>query len=161
MAKDKKKQKDSSKAWSVLSLVAALGGATIARKSLTAAWQKSTGKNPPANPADPDVDLWEAVLWAAVSGTVVQLARMLATRRAANYYAKSTGHLPPGLQKDDQDRQGGQGAAQLSPPAPDDARRPPPSRGAAVGVPGAARRAVDQAQSRQMSFFSSASWLRC
>jgi hypothetical protein len=27
---------------------------------------------------------------------------MLATRKAANYYAKSTGHLPPGLGKDDQ-----------------------------------------------------------
>ena len=25
------------------------------------------------------------------------------TSRAANYYARSTGHLPPGLQKDDQD----------------------------------------------------------
>ncbi|MCW2818312.1 MAG: hypothetical protein JWR42_1099 [Marmoricola sp.] len=42
-------------------------------------------------------------MWATVSGTVVQLARMLATRRAAHYYARSTGHLPPGLQKDDQD----------------------------------------------------------
>ena len=104
MAKDKsKKSKDNSKVWSIFSLVAALLGATVARKSLTKAWQTATGKNPPANPADPDVDLWEAVLWAAASGTAVQLARMLATRKAANYYAKSTGHLPPGLQKDDQD----------------------------------------------------------
>ena len=107
MAKDKDTSdsgsKDSSKIWSIFSLLAALLGATVARKSLTTAWQKATGKNPPANPADPDVDLWEAVLWATVSGTAVQIARMLATRKAANYYAKSTGHLPPGLQKDDQD----------------------------------------------------------
>jgi len=109
MAKDKSKdekkdkKKDSSKAWTLLSLVAALFGATVARKTLTSSWRAATGKNPPANPADPDVDLWEAVLWAAVSGTAVQLARMLATRKAANYYAKSTGHLPPGLRKDDQD----------------------------------------------------------
>ena len=102
MAKDKSK-KDSSKVWSIFSLVAAILGATVARKGLTKAWQTATGKNPPANPADPDVDLWEAVLWAAVSGTVVQLARMLATRRAAHYYARSTGQLPPGLRKDDQD----------------------------------------------------------
>ena len=93
----------SSKIWTIFSLAAAILGATFARKTLTAAWQKATGNNPPANPADPDVNLWEAVMWAAISGTVVQLARMLATRRAANYYAKSTGHLPPGLQKDDQD----------------------------------------------------------
>ena len=103
MAKDKKKSQDSSKVWSIFSLVAALFGATVARKSLTKAWQGATGKNPPANPADPDVDLWEALLWAAVSGTAVQIARMLATRKAANYYAKSTGQLPPGLRKDDQD----------------------------------------------------------
>lgn len=105
MAKDKSKQesKDSSKTWSVFSLVAALLGATVARKALTKAWQTATGKNPPSNPADPDVDFMEAVLWATVSGTAVQIARMLATRRAANYYAKSTGHLPPGLGKDSQD----------------------------------------------------------
>jgi hypothetical protein len=42
-------------------------------------------------------------MWAAVSGTLIGVARMLATRRAANYYARSTGHLPPQLQKDDQD----------------------------------------------------------
>jgi hypothetical protein len=100
---DKSQAKDSSKTWSIFSLVAALLGATVARKGLTKAWQTATGKNPPSNPADPDVDFWEAVLWAAVSGTAVQMARMLATRRAANYYAKSTGHLPPGLGKDNQD----------------------------------------------------------
>ena len=46
----------------------------------------------------------EAVAWAAVSGALIGLARMFAARRAAGYYAKSTGHLPPGLQKgDDED----------------------------------------------------------
>ena len=91
-----------SKIWSVFSLGAALGAAALAKKGLNTSWKAATGKNPPANPADPDVDIWEAVIWAAVSGTLVALARMLATRKAASYYAKSTGHLPPGLQKDDQ-----------------------------------------------------------
>ena len=94
---------DSSKLWSVFSLVAALGAAAVAKKALNTSWRAATGKNPPANPADPDVDVWEAVAWATVSGTLIAVARMLATRKAANYYAKSTGHLPPGLQKDDQD----------------------------------------------------------
>ncbi len=94
---------DSSKVWSAFSLVAALGAAAMAKKGLNTTWKAATGKNPPANPADPDVDIWEAVTWAAVSGTLVALARMLATRKAATYYAKSTGHLPPGLQKDNQD----------------------------------------------------------
>ncbi len=93
-----------SKTWSVFSIAAALGAAAVAKKGLNTTWRAATGKNPPANPADPDVDLWEAVAWAAVSGTFVALARMLATRRAADYYARSTGHLPPGLQKDGQDK---------------------------------------------------------
>ena len=92
-----------SKVWSVFSLGAALGAAAVAKKTLNTGWRAATGKNPPANPADPDVNVWEAVAWASVSGTFVALARMLATRRAARYYEKSTGHLPPELQKDDPD----------------------------------------------------------
>jgi hypothetical protein len=89
--------KDSSKFWSAFSLVAALGAAAVAKKGLDTSWRAATGKQPPANPADPDVDVWEAVAWAAASGTFVALAKMLAQRRAANYYLRSTGHLPPGL----------------------------------------------------------------
>ncbi|GGD19526.1 DUF4235 domain-containing protein [Nocardioides daphniae] len=92
-----------SKLWTVFSLGAAVGAAAIAKKGLDQTWRAATGKNPPVNPADPDVDLWEAVAWAAVSGTAIALARMLATRKAATYYARSTGHLPPGLEKDGQD----------------------------------------------------------
>ena len=91
---------ESSKVWSVFSLAAALGAATVAKKTLNTTWQKTTGKTPPANPADPDVEVWEAVTWAVVSGAIIALARMLATRRAAGYYARSTGHLPPGLGPD-------------------------------------------------------------
>ncbi len=93
-------QQDSSKVWAVFSLVAALLAATVARKGLNATWKAATGKEPPANPADPEVDLAEALLWAAVSGTLVAVARMLATRRAADYYARSTGKLPPGVAGD-------------------------------------------------------------
>jgi hypothetical protein len=90
-------QQDSSKVWAVFSLVAALLAAAVARKGLNASWKAATGKEPPANPADPDVDLAEALLWATVSGTLVAVARMLAARRAADYYARSTGRLPPGV----------------------------------------------------------------
>jgi hypothetical protein len=96
-------QDSSSKFYSAFSLIAAIGAATVAKKGLNTTWRAATGKNPPANPADPDVSLGEAVMWAAVSGTLIGVARMLATRRAATYYAKSTGHLPPQLKKDGQD----------------------------------------------------------
>lgn len=92
-----------SKIWSVFSLGAAVGAAAVTKKTLNTTWRAATGKNPPANPADPDVAIWEAVLWATVSGSAIGIARMLASRRAASYYARSTGHLPPELQKDNQD----------------------------------------------------------
>jgi hypothetical protein len=91
-----------SKVWTVFSLAAALGAAALAKKTLNTSWRAATGKNPPANPADPDVDVWEAVVWAAFSGTFVALARMLAQRKAAGYYLKSKGELPPQLQKGDE-----------------------------------------------------------
>ena len=94
---------DSSKLYSAFSLVAALGAAALAKKGLNTSWRAATGKNPPENPADPDVSFGEAVLWASLTGAMVALARMLAQRRAARYYARTTGHLPPGLRAGDED----------------------------------------------------------
>jgi hypothetical protein len=91
---------DRSKLWTDFSLVSALAAAAGARKALNTSWKVATGKPPPANPASPDVDMREAIAWAAVSGTIIAIARMLATRRAAQYYARSTGHLPPGVAED-------------------------------------------------------------
>ena len=56
---------DSSRVWTVFSLVAALGAAALARKVLDTLLGAAAGKNPPENPADPDVSLGEAVMWAA------------------------------------------------------------------------------------------------
>ena len=93
---------DSSKVWSIFSLAAALGAAALTRKTLDKTWKAATGKKPPENPADPDINIWEAATWAAVTGAFVALARMAAQRKAASYYAKSTGHLPPELRRDGQ-----------------------------------------------------------
>ena len=93
----------SDRVWTAFSLVAGLGAAALTRKLLDQSWRAAAGKNPPENPADPDVSIGEAVMWAAISGTLIGVARMLASRRAAHYYAKSTGHLPPQLEKDGQD----------------------------------------------------------
>lgn len=97
------KESSSSRFYSAFSLAAAVGAAAVAKRGLNTSWRAATGKNPPANPADPDVGLAEALMWAAVSGTLIGIARMLAVRRAATYYVKSTGHLPPQLKRDRQD----------------------------------------------------------
>jgi hypothetical protein len=89
-----------SKIWTAFSLASALTAAAMAKKTLDKSWTLATGKKPPENPADPDVEIWEAVTWAVASGIAVGLAKMLAQRRAASYYARSTGHLPPELRKD-------------------------------------------------------------
>jgi hypothetical protein len=88
-----------SKMWSALALVSTLGATFAARKAMTTSWKVATGKEPPQNPADPDVSIGEAVAWAVVSGVAIGVARMLASRKAANYYRRSTGHLPPNLQE--------------------------------------------------------------
>jgi hypothetical protein len=87
-----------SKVWTVLGLAATVGATMAARKALAATWKLSTGKQPPSNPEHPDVSLKEAVTWAVVSGVAVGLARMFASRKAAEYYRRSTGHLPANLE---------------------------------------------------------------
>ena len=89
-----------SRLWTVFSLVSALAAAAVAKKALDTGWRAATGKHPPENPADPDVQMGEAIAWAVASGTFVALARMLAQRRAADYYRRSAGRLPPQLEKD-------------------------------------------------------------
>jgi len=86
-----------SKAWSALALLSTLGASMVARKAMTTSWKVATGKEPPQNPAHPDVSIAEAVAWASASGVAVGLARMFASRKAADYYRRSTGHLPPDL----------------------------------------------------------------
>ena len=93
----------SDRVWTAFSLVAGLGAAALTRKLLDQSWRAAAGKNPPENPADPDVGLGEAVVWSALTGAMVALARMVAQRRAASYYTRSTGHLPPGLRAGDKD----------------------------------------------------------
>jgi hypothetical protein len=87
-----------SKAYSLLGLAATVGATMVARKLMTTVWKLSTGKQPPSNPEHPDVSMGEAVAWAAASGVAVGLARMLASRKAADYYVRSTGHLPANLE---------------------------------------------------------------
>jgi Protein of unknown function (DUF4235) len=87
-----------SKVWTLFGLAATLGATMVARKAMAATWKVSTGKQPPSNPEHPDVSLAEAAAWAIVSGVAVGLARMLASRKAADYYRRSTGHLPANLQ---------------------------------------------------------------
>ena len=55
----------------------------IARKLITYAWTKATGKEPPTNPEDPGVALVEALGWSVLTGVTVAAVRLLAIRAVA------------------------------------------------------------------------------
>ena len=63
--------------------LAAMAAAFVMRKVITRVWTKTTGKEPPTHPEDPQVALGEALGWAILTGVGVEAARLLATRAAA------------------------------------------------------------------------------
>jgi hypothetical protein len=67
----------------VVSGLVAMVAAFLARKVVTYAWTKATGKEPPTHPEDPQVALAEALGWSMLTGVTVGAAKLLATRAAA------------------------------------------------------------------------------
>lgn len=65
-----------------LGTLAAFAAAFVARKLITIAWTKITGKEPPSDPQDPQVGIGEALSWAVVMGVTIEAARLLAGRAA-------------------------------------------------------------------------------
>jgi hypothetical protein len=86
-------------AWKLFGTLSAVFAGMAARKLLVKVWTKGTGHSPPANPAAPGTSWPEAFGYALASGAAMGVARMLATRKAATYYRRSTGHLPPGMEE--------------------------------------------------------------
>jgi hypothetical protein len=66
----------------VAGMGAAFAAAFLARKIITFAWTRVTGKEPPVSPEDPEVGIKEALGWAVVTGVGLEAARLLATRAA-------------------------------------------------------------------------------
>lgn len=104
MAEQSKKKSEQPKekgktSWKLLGTAAGLTAALATTKALDATWKTATGREPPNSPESPDIGNREAFAWAAVSGLALGVARMYATRRAANYWVKSFGTLPPGMNK--------------------------------------------------------------
>ncbi|MBO2453915.1 DUF4235 domain-containing protein [Actinomadura barringtoniae] len=86
--------------WRIMAGAAAFAGGFIAKKAITVAWKKSTGKEPPTHPESPEVALTEAIGWAVIMGVGMELTRLLVTRAAAKQWAKGTGELPAQLKAD-------------------------------------------------------------
>ena len=85
--------------WRLFGGLSAILAGIAARKMLVQVWRLGMGRNPPANPAAPGTQWREAIPFALATGAAMGLARMLATRKAARYYQRSTGHLPKGMEE--------------------------------------------------------------
>ena len=86
--------------WKVAGGLTAAVAAIAAKKAVDLAWRAATGgKEPPANPEDPETTWGEAVAWALLSGTAIGMARLLAQRSAAKMWIRRTGSLPPGIRE--------------------------------------------------------------
>lgn len=79
--------------WKVLGTGSAVVAGLIATKVADEIWQKA-GQDKAFDPKDPDSPFMTALAYAALTGLAAGVARTLATRKAAQYYAKSAGHKP-------------------------------------------------------------------
>ena len=97
---EKKKAKSKPKgkrAWKVLGSTSALVAGLAMTRALDATWRTATGRKPPTKPESPEIAGREALLWAGLSGMAIGVAKTYATRKAAHYWVRSTGDLPPGM----------------------------------------------------------------
>ena len=67
----------------VFNALTTMAAGFVARKLITYAWTKVTGKEPPTNPEDPQVALVEALSWSVLTGVTVAAFRLLAIRAVA------------------------------------------------------------------------------
>ena len=67
----------------VFNALTTMAAGFVARKVITYAWTKVTGKEPPTNPEDPGVAFVEALSWSVLTGITVAAFRLLAIRAVA------------------------------------------------------------------------------
>jgi len=84
--------------WRVMGTGGAILAGIVANKLVQQLWRRA-GRDEVHDPRDPRTPAKDALLFAALTGLAVGAARTLATRKAAQYYEKSAGHLPKAMQK--------------------------------------------------------------
>jgi len=87
----------SKQAWKLMDRGSSAAASAAARDVPALAWRIATGRKPPKSTANPDARSSEVLAWAFIGGGFAELMRVLVKRSAANYWVKSTGHLPPGM----------------------------------------------------------------
>ena len=78
----------------VFNAVTTMLASFVARKVVTFAWTKATGKEPPTHPEDPQVALSEALGWSVLVGITVAIVRVLAIRAVSRRSLGSANREP-------------------------------------------------------------------
>lgn len=79
--------------WSLAATAAAVTAAGLAKRLLTKGWVAKRGKVP-GNPASGETTWGEAMAWAAASGVVLGVVRLLAQRGVAEIFQRQRGAVP-------------------------------------------------------------------
>ena len=86
--------------WKILGTGSAIAAGIAATKVADQIWQKA-GQDSSIDPKDPDSPVMAALAYAALTGLAAGIARTLATRKAAQFYARSAGHKPAEIRDSD------------------------------------------------------------
>ena len=84
--------------WRLLGTGTAALAGLAANQVATQIWRRA-GRDNRIDPRNPEVPVVEALAFAALTGLVAGTVRVLATRKAAEFYARSAGHLPKEMQQ--------------------------------------------------------------
>jgi len=90
----------SSAMWRGLSVLFTVVAGVLAQRAIATGWKAATGHTPPTKPESPEVGTLEAVLFAGLAGALLNVARVVATRQAATYWAKRHGGAIPEALRD-------------------------------------------------------------
>ncbi len=71
---------------SVIAYATAAGAAFLTRQVLMAGWRRTLDREPPKNPASHEVDWKDALMWGALSGALVGVARIASRRMSTDVY---------------------------------------------------------------------------
>jgi len=90
-------KKRGKRVWKAYSKGATVLSGVIALRLTEATWQLATRRKAPNNPEHPDVRAREAICWALLSGVTAEMTKIVISRKTAEYWVRSTGDLPPGM----------------------------------------------------------------
>jgi hypothetical protein len=85
-------------AWKIMGTGGAILAGVIATKVIDTIWARTEGDE--INPKSPNAPLAKAIAYAMITGLAVGAAKTLATRKAAQFYEKSGGHLPEAISEE-------------------------------------------------------------